>query len=81
MSERSAAGRIEVPVFFTSDGERTCARDFGAGEYCPFFRTRQFGQQETCLFADEPPVLNRRGKHGTGFLIPGDWCPVKVEKA
>jgi hypothetical protein len=76
-------GRIDVEVYFDSDGNRTCATNFENGSVCEYYRTQRFGTRETCVFAPREKKyaeqIRRRGDDGKGMLIPPDWCPIVVE--
>ena len=73
---------VEVEIYHDEDGNRTCAEDFSNGKVCQFYMTQRFGTYETCAFSPKNSrysgQLQRRGDDGTGSLIPGDWCPIKV---
>ena len=64
---------------FIVDGKQICAESFESGDVCEFFRTRNHGVTETCLFAMDR-VLDRHGTDKLGFLVPGFWCPLKEKK-
>ena len=76
---------IEYTRFRDTNGQPTCACNFGTGEVCDFYRVQRFGANETCLFAPDSGgglwvILVRRdafdGVAGQGSLIPGAWCPL-----
>lgn len=81
-----AKGIIEVPVYFTPTGERTCSLDINKKQYCEFYRTMRMGLEDTCVFAPptlhggDTPLERRQGDDGqyTGYLIPGSWCPLTL---
>lgn len=88
MSKEKTEVRIPVERYKDSKGNPTCGLNVENGEFCSFFRVAGLcGQYETCLFA---PRMDGRTKSmplerqcrekddniPTGYLIPGDWCPV-----
>ena len=66
---------LPVKTYFTPDGEPTCAIDFNSGQVCKFLILEKFGMAEVCLF-NLGVWLDRRGDRKTGYLIPGDRCPI-----
>jgi hypothetical protein len=75
--------QLEVVAYFDQNGNPTCACDFKTGEVCEFYRTKHFGQFETCVFSSDNPLQRHPGRDvskqtqdNLGKLIPGDWCPL-----
>lgn len=70
---------ISITAF--KDGDKPCcARDFNKGEVCTFYRSSHMGTREFCGVSYNNDgsfqELERRGKDGTGTLIPCRDCPV-----
>ena len=70
---------LQIVRYRDADGNPTCAIDFQTGRVCAFYGTQQFGQRETCWFAEKSgrkwdAVQRRNG--GLGTLIPIPLCPV-----
>jgi hypothetical protein len=66
---------ISVDAYVDIDGERTCARSFERNEFCQFYRLSNFGTKESCVFAIDSEILERRDD-GMGSLIPLKNCPI-----
>lgn len=66
---------IRVSIYRDSNGLPACAKDFSTGEVCEFYRSRNYGCDELCLFAADGDKLQRRNG-GKGSLIPGKACKV-----
>lgn len=65
---------IDVTAYKDKDNKPTCAIDFESNHVCPFYRTIRFGCDETCAFAVNNELLDRRSNDGT--LIPLSNCPI-----
>lgn len=66
---------LKIISYRDHDGNPTCAIDFKDGKVCKFFMTSNFGQDETCFFAEDYHKLYRTN-NGKGFLIPHENCPI-----
>lgn len=64
---------VTFAAYKDDDGNPCCAKQFGTGEVCIFYRTAKFGLIETCAFLDTHVSLKRRNE-GIGTLIPCDKC-------
>ncbi len=79
--------QVLIPVirYRDSQGNPTCAKNFPNGEICEFYRTSNFGTNESCGYC-EVKLFRREfdGKPDMGSLIPTPDCPVwaklKVKK-
>lgn len=82
MKEYTVAPKtITVETYITEDGP-TCSANLAKNHFCRYLMTRRMGTEEYCIvtppeytFAGRSPILERRGKDGCGYIIPGEWCP------
>ena len=75
---------IEIKAFVDDDGKPCCAANFAYNDVCIFYRSKSYGQKETCVFANDGELLTRRdhnGVAGKGMLIPLKSCPVWGDEA
>jgi len=66
---------LEIPLYYTPEGQPTCAVDFQNGEVCKFYRYGSYGFKDVCSWTNE--VLKRRhveGHGNCGNLIPCKEC-------
>jgi hypothetical protein len=70
--------KIELPVFYDSEGNHTCANGFFQNKTCPFLvYTNKSGLSE-CIFDAGKKLLDCRTTT-TGSLIPSENCILKDE--
>lgn len=69
--------KLPIVIYRTSEGRPTCARSFKTGKVCIFYRSGNFGTEETCVFAPEgEDGKAEKIERVQGFLHPPLWCPV-----
>lgn len=76
---RTEKFNLAIDRYYNDDGQPCCAKSFPNGEVCPFYRTKHFGTQETCVFLNSDEFLYRRTV-GFDTLIPHKNCPIWPEQ-
>jgi hypothetical protein len=73
---RAETVSLEIPIYYTPEGIRTCAEDFGTGRVCVFYGTKSFGTKELCFAPRREDRLYRSSEKG--FLVPSEHCPLRA---